>query len=249
MPTVKVRNLKNKEVGEVELSDAVFGAPLNEPLIHAAVRSYHGERAPGHVRHQDAWRCLRLRPQAVEAERHRPRSHRLACVRRFGKAAATCTDRSRATGLTTCRRRCASGALRSALSERVREGNLIIVERVGNWIKPKTQRFHGIAAAVWSLGGKTLIVDSLENENLMLSSRNVQTRQSGKQLRREHLRPALSRESGADAEDGGRAERDCCEPRAKDDEERGCRPARRSGRRRRDPARRMPRKQRRRRKQ
>ena len=27
MPTVKVRNLKNKEVGEVELSDAVFGAP------------------------------------------------------------------------------------------------------------------------------------------------------------------------------------------------------------------------------
>ena len=26
MPTVKVRNLKNKEVGEVSLSDAVFGA-------------------------------------------------------------------------------------------------------------------------------------------------------------------------------------------------------------------------------
>ena len=35
MPTVKVRNLKNEEVGEVELSDAVFGAPLNEGLIHA----------------------------------------------------------------------------------------------------------------------------------------------------------------------------------------------------------------------
>ena len=28
MPTVKVRNLKNKEVGEVTLSDAVFGAEL-----------------------------------------------------------------------------------------------------------------------------------------------------------------------------------------------------------------------------
>ena len=45
MPTVKVRNLKNKEVGEVELSDAVFGVPLNEPLIHAAVRNFHGESA------------------------------------------------------------------------------------------------------------------------------------------------------------------------------------------------------------
>ena len=36
MPTVKVRNLKNEEVGEVQLSEAVFGAPLNEPLIHGS---------------------------------------------------------------------------------------------------------------------------------------------------------------------------------------------------------------------
>ena len=43
MPTVKVRNLKNEEIGEVQLSDAVFGAPLNEPLIHAAVRNFMGK--------------------------------------------------------------------------------------------------------------------------------------------------------------------------------------------------------------
>ena len=40
MPTVKVRNIQNEEVGEVELSDVVFGAPLNEGLIHAAVRNF-----------------------------------------------------------------------------------------------------------------------------------------------------------------------------------------------------------------
>src|SRR5205085_2153666 len=40
MPTVKVRNLKNEEVGDLELSDAVFGAELNESLIHAAVKAY-----------------------------------------------------------------------------------------------------------------------------------------------------------------------------------------------------------------
>ena len=40
MPTVKVRNLKNEEVGEVELSDAVFDVPFNEGLIHAAVRNF-----------------------------------------------------------------------------------------------------------------------------------------------------------------------------------------------------------------
>src|SRR5437763_16157022 len=40
MPTVKVRNLKNEEVGDLELSDAVFGVELNESMIHAAVKAY-----------------------------------------------------------------------------------------------------------------------------------------------------------------------------------------------------------------
>ena len=65
------------------------------------------------------------------------------------------------------------GALRSALSERVREGNVIVVD---GWSldKPKTKDF---VASLEQLGleGKTLIVDSLDNENLMLSSRNVQS--------------------------------------------------------------------------
>jgi len=47
MPTVKVRNLKNKEVGEVQLSDAVFDAPFNEPLIHAAVRNFMANARQG----------------------------------------------------------------------------------------------------------------------------------------------------------------------------------------------------------
>ena len=47
MPTVKVRDLKNKEVGEVELSDAVFGVELNESLIHTAVTNYMANRRQG----------------------------------------------------------------------------------------------------------------------------------------------------------------------------------------------------------
>ena len=47
MPTAKVRNLNNKEIGEVELSDAVFGVDLNESLIHAAVRNYLANRRQG----------------------------------------------------------------------------------------------------------------------------------------------------------------------------------------------------------
>ena len=47
MPTVKVRNLSNKEVGEVSLSDAVFGVELNESLIHSALMNFQANGRQG----------------------------------------------------------------------------------------------------------------------------------------------------------------------------------------------------------
>jgi len=46
MPTVKVRNLNNEEVGEVELSDAVFDAPLNEGLVGASGAPTESSKRP-----------------------------------------------------------------------------------------------------------------------------------------------------------------------------------------------------------
>ena len=40
MPTIEVKNLKNEVIGEVNLSDEVFGAPLNEALIYDALKNY-----------------------------------------------------------------------------------------------------------------------------------------------------------------------------------------------------------------
>ena len=37
MSTVSVLNMEGKEVGTMELSDAVFGAKINEHLVHMAV--------------------------------------------------------------------------------------------------------------------------------------------------------------------------------------------------------------------
>ena len=50
MPTVKVRNLKNEEVADLELSDAVFGADYNEGLVHAAVKGYLAKARAGTVK-------------------------------------------------------------------------------------------------------------------------------------------------------------------------------------------------------
>jgi large subunit ribosomal protein L4 len=40
MPTVKVVNMAGAQVGEIELSDAVFGREVNPAVLHAAVRAY-----------------------------------------------------------------------------------------------------------------------------------------------------------------------------------------------------------------
>jgi large subunit ribosomal protein L4 len=63
------------------------------------------------------------------------------------------------------------GALRSALSERVREGNVSVIDE-WSFDKPKTKDFAESLGTL-GLGGKTLIVDSLDNENLLLSARNL----------------------------------------------------------------------------
>src|SRR5205807_6033581 len=61
----------------------------------------------------------------------------------------------------------------SAISERLREGNLVIVNEL-KFDSPKTRDFINTLGSL-KLSGKTLIVDSLKNTNLMLASRNVQT--------------------------------------------------------------------------
>src|SRR5512142_2144176 len=46
MPTVDIVDLNNQKVGELELADAVFGAEVNEALLYEAVRNYQaGQRA------------------------------------------------------------------------------------------------------------------------------------------------------------------------------------------------------------
>lgn len=171
MPTVKVRDLKNKEVGEVELSDAVFGAPFNEPLIHAAVRNFMANARQGTSATKtrgDVSGAGRKLWKQKGTGRARIASLRSPLWKGGGNVHGP-QPRDWSYNMPKKMRR---GALRSALSERVREGNVIVIE---GWSldKPKTKEF---AASLMGLGleGKTLIVDSFDNENLFLSARNLQ---------------------------------------------------------------------------
>src|SRR5438876_9983448 len=106
MPTAKVLDLTSKEVGEIELPEAVFGVPLNEPLIHEAVGSFLANRRSGTS-------ATKTRGDVSGAGRKlwkqkgTGRARIASFARHSGKAAATCMGRNPATGRTTCPRRCA----------------------------------------------------------------------------------------------------------------------------------------------
>jgi large subunit ribosomal protein L4 len=171
MPTVKVRNLKNKEVGEVTLSDAVFGAELNEALIHAAVRNFLANARQGtsatKTRGNVSGSGRKLWKQKGTG-RARVASLRSPLWKGGGNVHGP-QPRDWSYDLPKKMRR---GAIRSALSERLREGNLIVVDAL-EFEKIKTKEF---IAAMQALGAasKTLVVDSLDNLNLILSARNVE---------------------------------------------------------------------------
>jgi large subunit ribosomal protein L4 len=170
MPTVKVRNFKNEEVGEVALSDAVFGVPFNEPLIHAAVRKFMANARQGTS-------ATKTRGDVSGAGRKLWKQKgtgraRIASLRSpLWKGGGNVHGPQPRDWSYNMPKKMRQGALRSALSERVREGNVFVVD---GWSmdKPKTKDF---AASLGKLGlnGKTLIVDSLENDNLLLSARNL----------------------------------------------------------------------------
>jgi large subunit ribosomal protein L4 len=171
MPTVKVRNLNNEEIGEAQLSDAVFGAPFNEPLIHAAVRNFMANARQGTS-------ATKTRGDVSGAGRKLWKQKgtgraRIASLRSpLWKGGGNVHGPQPRDWSYNMPKKMRQGALRSALSERVREGNVVLVD---GWTL-KQPRTKELVASLKKLGleGKTLIVDTLENENLILSTRNLQ---------------------------------------------------------------------------
>ena len=172
MPSTKVFDLANKEVGEIELPDTVFGVPLNEPLVHEAVRSFLANRRAGTS-------ATKTRGDVSGAGRKLWRQKgtgraRIASLRSpLWKGGGNVHGPQPRDWSYNLPKKMRKRAMCAAISERLREGNLIIVD---DWKldAPKTRDFINTLGTL-KLTGKTLIVDSLKNTNLMLASRNVQT--------------------------------------------------------------------------
>ncbi|MEJ7712020.1 MAG: 50S ribosomal protein L4 [Pyrinomonadaceae bacterium] len=147
MPTVKVRNIKNEEIGDVELSDAVFRVELNESLVHAAVRNFLANRRAGTVGTKtrgDVSGSGRKLWKQKGTGRARIASLRSPLWKGGGNVHGP-QPRDWSYKMPKKMRR---GALRSVLSERLREGNLVIIDQF-SFEKPRTKDF---VAAMGSMG-------------------------------------------------------------------------------------------------
>jgi large subunit ribosomal protein L4 len=163
-------DLDNTAVGSIELADAVFGAEVNEALLYEAVRQHTAARRSGtastKTRHEVSGSGKKLWKQKGTG-RARMGSIRSPLWRHGGTVHGP-QPRSYEYKLP---RKMVLGALRSALSAKLRDGELRVV-RAFELADHKTKNMLGILGKLQAK--KTvLLVDAGENVNLHRASRNL----------------------------------------------------------------------------
>ena len=171
MPSVEIKNLKNAAVGTLELSEDVFGAPLNKNLLYEAVRNYlNGRRAGTHA--------TKVRSKVAGSGRKPWKQKgtgraRIGSVRsplwRHGGTVHGPHPRSYAYKLP---RKMLLGALRSALSAKLADQQMTVVDSL-QLEDHKTQGLRNILNR-FEAERSVLLVDLAGNENLERSSRNLE---------------------------------------------------------------------------
>jgi large subunit ribosomal protein L4 len=171
MPSVNIVDLNNATVGSIELADAVFGAEVNEALLYEAVRQYTAARRSGtastKTRHDVSGSGKKLWKQKGTG-RARMGSIRSPLWRHGGTAHGP-HPRSYEYKLP---RKMVLGALRSALSAKLRDGELRVV-RAFDLADHKTKNMLGVLRKL-EVKKTVLLVETAENMNLTRASRNLE---------------------------------------------------------------------------
>jgi large subunit ribosomal protein L4 len=170
MPTVDIVDLNNEKVGEIELADAVFGAEVNESLLYEAVRHFQAGRRAGTVKTkvrgdvQGSGKKLWKQKGTGRARIGSVRSP----IWRHGGTVHGPQPRDYSYKLP---RKMLLGALRSALSAKLRDGELKIVQAF-TFDAPKTKDAQAALARLEATR-KVLVVENGDNRNLTLGIRNL----------------------------------------------------------------------------
>ena len=170
MPKVDVVDLNNEKVGELELADEVFAAEINEALLYEAVRQYmasaRGGAAKTKTRHEVSGAGKKLWRQKGTG-RARSGSIRSPLWRHGGTVHGP-QPRDYSYELP---RKMMKGALRSALSGKLRDGELKVVDAFAF----ADHKSKNVRASLTKLDARktVLLVDNSGDQNVSRGARNL----------------------------------------------------------------------------
>ena len=173
MAKLPVYNLERKAVGEITLSDDVFGREVNQDLLYEVVKSQLASRRGGNAKTKNRAEVTGTTKKIYKQKGTGNARHGDRNAPNFvgGGQVHGPVPRSYAYRPT---RKMRQGALTSALSLKVKEGALTIVDSF-DLKEIKTKALAGVLAKLEVAKG-SLIVDGT-NENLRLSARNLSDHQ------------------------------------------------------------------------
>ena len=169
MASVSVYNMEGKEVGTIELNDAVFGVTVNEHLVHMAVVQQLANNRQGTQKAKTRSEVSGggRKPWRQKGTGHARQGSIRAPQWTGGGVVFAPVPRDYSFKLNKKEKR---AALKSALTNKVQENNLIVVDEL-KFDEIKTKNFANVLNNLKVEKGLVVIAEN--DQNVVLSARNL----------------------------------------------------------------------------
>ena len=169
MPKANLYDMAGKQIGEIELSEAIFGIEPNQAVVHEAVKNHLGNCRQGT---QSALTRAEVsgggkKPWRQKGTGHARQGSTRAPQWTHGGIVFAPKPRSYRASLNKKARRL---ALKSALSAKAAAGNVLVVDGL-RLDEVKTKTMQGFLNALEA--GKPMVVTCDVDKNVVLSGRNI----------------------------------------------------------------------------
>lgn len=170
MPTVDVLNINGEKVSEMELSENLFGAEINEHVVYQVVKNHLANKRVGT---QSAKTRAEVRGGGVKPWRQKGTGRaRQGSIRspQWKGGGVVFAPKPRDYSYTVPKK-IRRLALKSVLTDKVNEGNLVVVDDI-NLTEWKTREFAKMLSAL-KVGKKALVVTKDNSPEVVRSGRNI----------------------------------------------------------------------------
>ena len=176
MANVSVYNMEGKEVGTIELNDAVFGVKVNEHLVHMAVVQQLANNRQGTQKAKTRSEVSGggRKPWRQKGTGHARQGSTRAPQWTGGGVVFAPVPRDYSFKINKKEKR---AALKSALSDKVANGKLVVVDAL-TFDAPKTKEFAKVMTNL-NVNDKALVVLNDNDANVVLSAKNIPTVKTG----------------------------------------------------------------------